>query len=319
MICRVFSHSKRDCHGFHHLRGTRKGMASPPPVPCLVDPGKAMKDISFEDMHKLFLSYPLFGAHLSPEGHVSGNVPLSYIDKIIIQQRSYEALRAMRDRTVEAFFDDFLQNRPTDLIIVPGEPPAIIDIMHSTLWDVAARQDPPCTAPQGFTFTVSPTLRYNVDIPVKIMQDRNVLNFSVVGGSFAFYLSNFPGVECPGDRDRMKMMMYVFFDHLSGEITTRSVFNGSEAVGSSCHLYNPNLKTLPSEEDTLSWRLVVDSSPNKERSLQFTLFSNEHLIAFKTPGFKIPENFEELNYICFAPYNKEYTIWNLTFERNEDE
>jgi len=271
-----------------------------------------------EDIHKLFLSFPLFGSHLFTEGHLPGYIPLSYIDKIIIQKRKYEVLRSLQDPTIESFFNDFCSKTPGNLIQVDGDDSNIVDRMHKALWEVCDKQILLPTSPSGFTFTVSPSLLYNIDIPLKNTFDRCVISFSVVGGSFSLYLSNFPGIVDPDDPDdasKGKNMLYMFFDHLSGEISTRSIKDSAESVGPSCQLYNNDLKSLPGDDDTLSWDIYIN---NEEKSIRCSVFSHKHVISLNTDSMIPSVAFDRLRYISFAPYLKEYTIWNLRMNEYED-
>jgi len=238
-ICRAYGHRNCKCGaGKHAFKATRKNAPIPPPVSCrLYGQRKLLNQIDMEDVHQLFLSFPLFGSHLAPEGHAPGIIPLSYIDKIIIQKRKYDELMALKNPTVDAFFQEFRSKNPGNFITVDGDPKDIIYKMHDTLWGVSEHQTLLPTSPTGFTFTVSPSCNYNVEIPLKITFKKPVVSFSVVGGSFSLYLSNFPNVIDSDDSDRCKNMIYVFFDHLSGEITTRSIKGATETVGPSCQLY----------------------------------------------------------------------------------
>jgi len=48
------------------------------------------------------------------------------------------------------------------------------------------------------------------------------------------------------------------------------------------------------------------------------VFSHKHRISFQTPEMGPPGGFDNLEYICFEPYLKDYTIWNLKLNERDD-
>jgi len=262
-------------------------------------------DITLEHVKELMRRFADAGTHTFIEGHIPNAMPLDYVEGVILKK---SALAELCSDPITSQFLMRFKNAGRPFLTVVNDDTRMI-------WSAAFNyidQLVNVNKTYGFSFLVPKETESDIYIPVRMKEDKVMITFCAVGGSFRFDLSNFPDIADPVIKEKDQLAFS--FNHETGILEAKRqvsvggspsqvepLFSGA-MVSSTC----PPVKS----DEAVYWGFLIDYK-KKEAFVKFIGTSSVHGAA------ELKISFDKLvqspRFMSFLPNGKDVSICNLYY------